>query len=105
MDFSVPEKTLELVARVREFVAREVQPLELRLGEPWRSLEVALAEVRARAKVLGLWAPQRGLPLSQFAHLSEELGRSPLAHYAVNCQAPDVGNMELLELAGTGEQK
>src|SRR5213082_605901 len=89
MDFSISPKTQELVARVREFVSREVQPLELRLGEPWRALEPA----------------QRGLPLGEFAHVSEELGRSPLGHYAVNCQAPDVGNMELLELAGSAEQK
>ena len=105
MDFSLPEKTLGLVARVREFVAREVQPLELRLGEPWRSLELALRQVRAKAKVAGLWAPQRGLPLSEFAHLSEELGRSPLAHYAVNCQAPDAGNMELLHMVGSAAQR
>src|SRR5438874_48818 len=105
MDFSISPKTQELVARVREFVSREVQPLELRLGEPWRALEPALREVRARAKALGLWTPQRGLPLGEFAHVSEELGRSPLGHYAVNCQAPDVGNMELLELAGSEEQK
>jgi alkylation response protein AidB-like acyl-CoA dehydrogenase len=105
MDFSVREETQELMKRVREFVTREVQPLESRLAEPWRSLEASLREVRARAKALGLWAPQRGLPLSEFAHVSEELGRSPLGHYAVNCQAPDVGNMELLELAGSPEQK
>jgi acyl-CoA dehydrogenase len=105
MDFSMPEKMRHLVSRVRDFVSREVQPLELRLGEPWRSLEPALREVRAKAKALDLWAPQRDLPLSEFAHISEELGRSPLGHYAVNCQAPDVGNMELIELAGSAEQK
>jgi acyl-CoA dehydrogenase len=105
MDFSMPEKMQHLLSRVRDFVSREVQPLELRLGEPWRSLEPALQEVRAKAKALDLWAPQHGLPLSEFAHVSEELGRSPLGHYAVNCQAPDVGNMELLEMAGSAEQK
>ncbi|HEX9577273.1 MAG TPA: acyl-CoA dehydrogenase family protein, partial [Myxococcales bacterium] len=105
MDFSMPEKMQHLVSRVRDFVSREVQPLEPRLGEPWHSLEPALREVRAKAKALDLWAPQRDLPLSEFAHVSEELGRSPLGHYAVNCQAPDVGNMELIELAGSAEQK
>jgi len=101
----MPEKMQHLVSRVRDFVSREVQPLEPRLGEPWHSLEPALREVRAKAKALDLWAPQRDLPLSEFAHVSEELGRSPLGHYAVNCQAPDVGNMELIELAGSAEQK
>lgn len=46
-----------------------------------------------------------GLSLPQFAELSEILGRSPLGHYAFNCQAPDVGNMELLRLHGSAVQK
>jgi alkylation response protein AidB-like acyl-CoA dehydrogenase len=46
-----------------------------------------------------------GLPLTEFAHLSEELGRSPLGHWVFNCQAPDVGNMELLLAHGTPEQQ
>jgi alkylation response protein AidB-like acyl-CoA dehydrogenase len=105
MDFTLSEKTRELKLRARNFVSSFVQPLEGSLGEPWRILEPSLRDLRARARGVGLWTPQRSLPLSEFAHLSEELGRSPLGHYAVNCQAPDVGNMELLELAGTPEQK
>jgi len=105
MDFSVSVPTQELVRGVREFVVKQVQPLEAQLGEPWSALEPRLREVRASARAAGLWTPQRSLPLSEFALVSEELGRSPLGHYAVNCQAPDVGNMELLELAGTAEQK
>src|SRR5437660_6314128 len=104
MDFSVAEKTQELVRRAHDFVTAQAQPLERRMGD-WRSLEPVLREVRGKAKALGLWTPQRSLPLSEFALVSEELGRSPLGHYCVNCQAPDVGNMELLELAGTKEQK
>ena len=49
--------------------------------------------------------PDLDVPLEEFAVLSEELGRSPLGHYCVNAQAPDIGNMELLELAGTDAQK
>jgi len=105
MDFSISPQTQELVKRTREFVAAEVAPLESRLSGPWRSLEPALDELRARAKALGLWTPQLRLPLQDFARVSEELGRSPLGHYAVNCQAPDAGNIELLKLAGTDEQK
>jgi alkylation response protein AidB-like acyl-CoA dehydrogenase len=105
MDFSISPQMQELVKRTREFVAREVVPLEPRLSEPWRSLEPALNELRARAKALGLWTPQLRLPLQDFARVSEELGRSPLGHYAVNSQAPDAGNIELLKLAGTDEQK
>jgi alkylation response protein AidB-like acyl-CoA dehydrogenase len=46
-----------------------------------------------------------GLSLLEFAHISEALGRSPLGHYTFNCQAPDVGNMEILHLFGTDEQQ
>jgi alkylation response protein AidB-like acyl-CoA dehydrogenase len=37
-----------------------------------------------------------GLPLLDFAAVSEALGRSPLGHFLLHCQAPDIGNMELL---------
>ena len=46
-----------------------------------------------------------GLTLSEFAVISEELGRSPLGHYVFNCQAPDIGNTEILITHGTDEQK
>jgi alkylation response protein AidB-like acyl-CoA dehydrogenase len=46
-----------------------------------------------------------GLSLMEFAHLAEELGRSPLGHYVFNCQAPDAGNMEVLAHHGTAAQK
>ena len=46
-----------------------------------------------------------GLSLAVFGRLSEELGWSPLGHYVFNCQAPDVGNMELLLHHGSAEQK
>jgi acyl-CoA dehydrogenase len=112
MDFSISPQSQELVGRVRAFVQREVQPLELRISEPWGALEPDLRKLRARAKQASLWAPQLprelgglGLPLEEFALVSEELGRSPLGHYAVNCQAPDSGNMELLHMAGSAAQK
>jgi alkylation response protein AidB-like acyl-CoA dehydrogenase len=46
-----------------------------------------------------------GFRLSEFARISEELGRTPLGHYLFNCQAPDIGNMEILLEFGTPEQK
>jgi alkylation response protein AidB-like acyl-CoA dehydrogenase len=46
-----------------------------------------------------------GLSLTHFAEVSEQLGRTPLGHYAFNCQAPDVGNLELLLAHGSPEQK
>jgi acyl-CoA dehydrogenase len=105
MDFSISERAQQLRNRAREFVRRYVIPLEPRLSGSWKELEPALQQARATAKSLGLWVPDLGVPLEEFAMLSEELGRSPLGHYCVNAQAPDIGNMELLELAGSEEQK
>jgi alkylation response protein AidB-like acyl-CoA dehydrogenase len=113
MDFSIPDPVRELVGRYREFVRTTAMPLERRMAaERWSALEPALREARAKAKSSGLWAPflpkslgGLELPLEQFALVSEELGRSPLGHYCVNGQAPDVGNMELLLEFGTDVQK
>ena len=107
---SSPDDVLE---RIRAVVREELAPLEARfLGEPFRALLPALAEVRARVKRDGIWAPHlprelggMGLPLAEFARVSEELGWSPLGHLAFNAQAPDVGNMELLHAHGTPEQQ
>lgn len=103
----------DLVERVRAFVTSELLPLEARfLAGPTDDLWPALERSRARVRELGLWAPQLpcewgglGLPLGAFARLSEEMGRTPLGHLAFNCQAPDVGNMELLLAHGSPEQR
>jgi alkylation response protein AidB-like acyl-CoA dehydrogenase len=43
--------------------------------------------------------------LSEFARVSEELGRTPFGHFAFNCQAPDIGNMEVLLAHGSPAQQ
>ena len=113
MDFFEPGKVTALRGLVREFVEKEVLPLEPKfLNEGFPAVAPALEDVRRRAKSTGLFAAHlpaawsgAGLPLVEFAHMSEELGRSPLGHYAFNVQAPDVGNMELLHVHGTDAQK
>ncbi len=113
MDFSIPESLQSILAAIRELVERSVLPLEPGLGRgPFAELVPALAAVRDEVKASGLWAPQLprslgglGLSLLEFALVAEELGRSPLGHYAFNCQAPDAGNMELLREFGTEAQK
>jgi acyl-CoA dehydrogenase len=103
----------ELLARVRTFVADELLPLESRfLQQPVGALLPDLRARRERVKALGLWAPHLptewgglGLPLTDFARVSEALGGTPLGHYTFNCQAPDVGNMELLLTHGSPEQR
>ena len=113
MDFSLSERVQEIRKLVRAFMVREVYPLEAPLrAKGWRALLPQLGEARARARQTGLWAafiPEEhgggGLGLVEFAHMSEELGRSPLGHYVFNCQAPDVGNLEILAQFGTEAQK
>ncbi|MDX1501234.1 MAG: acyl-CoA dehydrogenase family protein [Thermoanaerobaculia bacterium] len=113
MDLSVPERVRELLPRVRELVASEIEPLEPRfLTGPFADVEPELVALRPRARELGIWVPQlpeaaggAGYTLVELAHLAEELGRSPLAHYVANCQAPDAGNMEILWEFGSTEQK
>ncbi|RIK36826.1 MAG: acyl-CoA dehydrogenase [Chloroflexi bacterium] len=113
MDFSRPPHLEPVIERIRTFVEQELIPLEPDyLNGEFRDLLPTLAEKRRQVKELGLWAPWlpseyggMGLTLAEYAHVSEELGRTPLGHYVFNCQAPDVGNMEVLMLYGTPEQK
>ena len=107
------EELLGLLDRIKEFVRTHVYPLEPDfLRRPFRDLIPALNTKRDEVKRMGLWAPHLpeehgglGLTLSQFALVSEELGRTPIGHYLFNCQAPDIGNMEILLSHGTPEQK
>ncbi len=102
-----------ILADVRAFVGEHLYPLEHAfLSQPFSAIKPVLAEKRQHVKARGLWAPflpreqgGMGLPLSEYAHVSEELGRTPLGHYAFNCQAPDVGNMELLMAHGSAAQQ
>src|SRR5258706_4639341 len=98
---------------IREFVEEEIIPLEpLLLNHEYDVLMERLAEKRQTAKSLGFWLPQisreyggMGLTLVEHGQVSEILGRSLLGHYALNCQAPDAGNMEILIEHGMPEQK
>ena len=107
------EELLGLLDRIKEFVRERVYPLEAEfLRRPFRELTSTLNTKREEVKAKGLWAPHLpdeygglGLTLSEFALVSEELGRTPLGHYLFNCQAPDIGNMEILMEHGTEEQK
>jgi acyl-CoA dehydrogenase len=113
MDFSVSERVRTFQALVRDFMRKEVHPLEpLFRSAGFAAILPELRRAREKARETGLFAahmpPEYGgahLPLTEFAHLSEELGRSPLGHYCFNVQAPDIGNMELILEHGTAEQK
>ena len=113
MDFEMHSRVQPLVARTREFVAQALFPLEPAfLNGEFRELLPVLAAQRAAVRAAGLWAPflpehlgGLGLSLLEFAYISEELGRSPLGHYAFNCQAPDIANMTVLLKYGTAAQQ
>ena len=113
MDFAIPENTQRMIHVIRDFIRQEVYPLERDfLNASFRDMLPVLQAKRDKVKAMGLWAPHipeayggQGLSLVEFAHIGEELGRSPLGHYLFNCQAPDVGNMEILLKHGTDEQK
>jgi acyl-CoA dehydrogenase len=113
MDFSIPPRVAELLPAIRAFVDRELVPLETQaIGGGFGTIEPQLEVARAKVKAAGWWMPffhpehgGMGLSLLEYAILSEALGRTPFGHYAFNCQAPDVGNMELLAKFGTPAQQ
>ena len=103
----------DLLLRVRQFIDDEVVPIEkLLIGLPWTEVEPLLDQKREAVKEAGLWGLAlpvecggQGLSLAEFGRVSEVLGRTPGGHYAFGCQAPDMGNMELLIHAGTEAQQ
>jgi len=108
------EKSFETtLADIKAFVKEELFPVEPTfLQQGYRAVAAAVQGKREKVKALGWWAPPipreyggMGLSLPDFARVSEVLGLSPLGHLAFNCQAPDIGNMELLLEVATPEQK
>ena len=111
-DLAPTSEIRELRAAYREFMERELYPVEPVLAREDDDAERLIAELRARAKAEGLWAPHlppeaggTGRGFLAYAHLNEEIGRSMWAQLVFNCQAPDAGNGEILHLFGTDEQK
>ena len=119
MDFGYDARTEDFRARLLDFMETSIYPAEPAAGGPpptgtvdWQRPEVMPA-LQAEARTRGLWnlflpdaGHGAGLSNVQYAPLAEIMGRSPaLAPEATNCAAPDTGNMELLHLAGTAEQK
>lgn len=113
-EFSTPPSVVEILERVRSLMKAEVLPIERALldTKSFRAILPELERARDAVRAAGLFAPQlesahggAGLSLTVHARVSEELGKSPLGHYAFGCQAPDAGNMEILARYGTQAQK
>jgi alkylation response protein AidB-like acyl-CoA dehydrogenase len=98
------ERTAPFLDAVAGFLVERVLPLEGRfLAQGFGAVAEELEGVRAEARRRGLAGPQLprelggvGLGFLEHAFVSELLGVSPLGHYALGCQAPDAGNLELL---------
>jgi acyl-CoA dehydrogenase len=102
----------ELRGRYRAFLDAHIVPAEPALNREDDDADALLADLRARAKTEGLWAPHvppetggTGRGFLVYAHLNEEIGRSVWAQLVFGCQAPDAGNAEILHLFGTPEQQ
>ncbi|GAA2669138.1 MULTISPECIES: acyl-CoA dehydrogenase family protein [Actinosynnema] len=118
MDFAHDATTEQLRRELLEFMEDFVLPAEpvlarqLAEADPWVKPKV-IEELKAEARRRGLWnlfLPDRehgaGLTNLQYAPLAEITGRSPhLAPEALNCAAPDTGNMEVLAMFGSAEQQ
>lgn len=118
MNFAVPAHVQEIAQFVRKFVDSEVIPLEKLRHTHLEAnrddhdvLAVRMREVQEKAKKAGIWAPQlppelggMGLTLSEIVPVFEAAGRSMLGPFALNCGAPDEGNMHLLHLFANAEQ-
>ena len=116
MDFEHSARALDLRARLQAFMQAEVEPVEHLYQEQvetvarYRRPQV-LEELKAKARAAGLWNlflpgdHGGGLTNLEYAPLAELMGRISWASEIFNCSAPDTGNMEILALYGTPEQK
>ena len=123
MEFNLSTKATEYSARLQQFMDEKVIPAEAVYHRQREELAAAgmphelpaIVEVlKADAKAQGLWNlflphshdPHHGLTVTDYASLAEITGWSPdIAPEAINCSAPDTGNMEVLDMFGTAEQK
>jgi acyl-CoA dehydrogenase len=119
MDFALSPRAEELRKRLEAFMDEFVYPNEAlyhrqiaESGDPHVHAPI-LDQLKLEARERGLWnlflphsaESMNGLSNLDYAPLAEITGRSTLAPEALNCSAPDTGNMELLTMFGTEEQK
>ncbi|WP_433801776.1 acyl-CoA dehydrogenase family protein [Actinomycetospora sp. CA-084318] len=119
MDFAPSAVADDYTKRMRAFLEESILPAEAeydafreeRRGTPAEhELPPVVETLKAEARDRGLWnlflPSESGLTNLEYAAVAEVTGWSPvIAPEAINCQAPDTGNMETLHLFGTAEQK
>lgn len=123
MDFQPSAKGQAMLDRMQAFMSDHVYPAEpvyaeqraalIDAGQP-HTLPAVVEELKAIARSQGLWNlflpdatdPAHGLSVLEYAPIAELSGRSvEIAPEAINCSAPDTGNMEVLHMFGTPEQQ
>lgn len=115
MNFEISPRIEDYRARIAEFVAREILPLEDDPDAFDAHGNIALnrlGPLREKARAAGLWCLQlkeetggAGLGKVGMAVCYEEMSRSIFGPVVFNAAPPDDGNMMLLEAVGTPEQK
>jgi acyl-CoA dehydrogenase len=122
MNFELTDRCKEYQARVQAFMDERIYPAEAVYEQQMRDSgdphfhPPILEELKDEARSRALWnlfhphpdedPPAPGLTNAEYAPLAEIMGRSAhLAPEAMNCSAPDTGNMEVLTLFGTDEHK
>ena len=118
MDFGLSPRTAALADTLRGFMDGHVYPAEpiydaqIAANENPHEQPQVMRDLQAKARELGLWNlfmthGDRGAGLTnlEYAPLAEIAGRSIIGNEAINCSAPDTGNMEILAMYGTPEQQ
>ena len=112
-------EAIDLLDRVKNFINDEVKPKEhvfhdqIKEGEDrWNQYPEVIDELKDKAKTSGLWnlfLPESefgaGLTNYEYAHLAEQMGKSHIASEAMNCSAPDTGNMEVIARYGNEQHQ
>ena len=120
MNFSLTDKASKYAEKLQLFMDQQVFPAEatyysqreefMKAATPHK-LPPVIEELKQKAKAQGLWnlfLPHldHGLTVTDYATLAEITGWSPdIAPEAINCAAPDTGNMELLDMFATPQQR
>ncbi|NHP15855.1 acyl-CoA dehydrogenase [Rhodococcus sp. IC4_135] len=117
MDLAPSPAAREIITRLEAFMDEHVYPAESVYAEQLEAagprshdLPPVVESLKVEAKHQGMWnlflPALSGLSHLDYAHIAEVTGHSPyIAPEALNCAAPDTGNMEILHLVGTREQK
>lgn len=118
MNFEHSKKVTDLVARLEDFMDKNVYPIEREYEDYFKTTDnlwkspPLMTELKEKAKQAELWnlflpESERGAGLTnlEYAPLAEVMGRVTWCSEIFNCTAPDTGNMEVIDRYGSEEQK